>query len=378
MNQQNTLLIHIEETKLNLHHILGAICAAIALAACGGGGSDAAPAAQTTTPNATVPPTTVVTPPVVVAPVAPITFTLVGTLDSISIASASALVPGQTASVSMKSGQEIHLVSNISMNWSSSLNGAVLVATSNTANVWRNVLSSPPGSTVTLVASAVADSSKAVTLTIAVAAQEFTRPAAKVGDFVVVGGTETLVNGTVQNMLSTATVATVASDNSYIRVSDNRNGATATTITRRRTPDHKEASIQTGTNAACTYFPAYSLYTYPLSVGKTYSSTTAYNCGGTAAGAYNETRTVVGKVLAYEAVTTPAGVFNALKIDLVETITNVSSGIPGGTYKNTRTCWVDAGSVREIKCDYTYTYPILLGLPATYISSGDYTLKAIN
>jgi hypothetical protein len=269
-------------------------------------------------------------------------------------------------------------VSNISMNWSSSLNGAVLVAKSNTANVWRNVLNSPPGSTVTLVASAVADSSKAVTLTIAVAAQEFTRPAAKVGDFVVVSGTETLVNGTVQNNLSTATVATVAADNSYIRVSDNLNGATLTTITRRRTSDHKEVSIQTGTNAACTYFPAYSHYSYPLSVGKTYSNTTAYNCGGTAVGAYNDTKTVVGKVLAYEAVTTPAGIVNALKIDLVETITNVSSGIPGGSYKNARTCWVDVGSVREIKCDYAYTYPILLGLPTNYVSTGAYTLKAMN
>jgi hypothetical protein len=355
---QNTLQIHVKETRLKLNLILGAMCAAIALAACGGGGSDTTPA--------------------VAIPAAPITFTLAGTLDNVSIASASAMVPGQTASLSMKSGQEIGLVSNIGMNWSSSLNGAVLVAKSNTANVWRNVINSPPGSTVTLVASAVADSSKAVTLTIAVAAQEFTRPAAKTGDFVTVSGTETLVNGTVQTTLSAATVTAVAADNSYVRVSNNLNGTTATTITRRRTPDHKDASVQFGTNAACTYFPAYSQYTYPLSVGKTYTSTTAYNCGGTAAGAYNETKTVVGKVLAYEPVTTPAGIINALKIDLVETITNASSGIPGGSYKNARTCWIDAASVREIKCDYALTYPILLGLPTTYVSTGAYTLKAMN
>jgi hypothetical protein len=339
---------------LKFRQIILMVGSVIALAACGGGGGDATPAAQPTA----------------------VGFALVGTLDGVTIPSAAALVSGRTATVSIKSGQELKLTSNAAVNWSSTLNGASLSVKSITSSVWDNVISAPAGTTtVTLVAAAVADTSKVATLTVVVAPQEFTRTATKLGDVRTYALSDTQINGTVTSGIVTETVSAIASDGSYTRTSVYNNTPYVSTQTRTAEGYRTSSFFNAPGNSLCTYTPAYRFYEFPLFVGKTYTSNTLYSCG--TASTYSANRSLSGKVTSYEKVTTPAGTFDALKVLINISFTNATD-IPGGNLSESFTCFVDSQSGVELKCDYAYTYPSLVGVPTNYSNFGTTLLTSKN
>ncbi len=340
---------------MKLRQIILLVGSAMVLAACGGGGGggDAAP-------------------PV---PQAAATFAIAGTLDGAAIAGLAALAPGQTASVAMKSGQDLKLTSDKAVNWSSANNGAVLSVKSINSTVWDNVINAPAGTTtLTLVASAVADTSKVATVTVVVAAQEFIRTATKLGDVRAYANSATLLNGTTSTYTTTSTVATVAADGSYTRNSVASN-STVTSTQSRSVEGYSLSSTSSATGAVnCTNTPAYKLYQFPLFVGKTYGSDTFYSCG---AAAYSANRNISATVASYESVTVPAGTFNALKV--IVTLKGTSAtDIPGGLYGFTSTCFVDAASGVELKCDVVWNYPSLTGVPTTYLTKDSSVLTFKN
>jgi hypothetical protein len=338
------------------------------LAACGGGGGggDAGGGGGSFTPQTQS------------------SFGLTGTLDGAAIPGAIFVSPGQSFTTSMKSGQNIKFSSSGDVNWKYTGNGSVSSIKTISSKVWDYVVNAPAGATtLTLVASAISDTSKVATITVAISAQEFDRPVAPtLGATSVYGGTNTLVDSSSQSSVFTNTVATIASDNSFTRTrTTSINGAVNRVIIQSISPTGARISNQFSSslsplafNTACTFTPALAGYSFPLFVGKTYNSSSVYACGA----GYTDNRSYSGKVLAYEQITVPAGTFNALKVEL--TLTNSNQPAPvSGTTRVDSICWVDTVTIRELKCNSSYTYTQNAGapqaIPNDYLSTETYTLR---
>ncbi|MDO3523867.1 hypothetical protein [Ralstonia pseudosolanacearum] len=116
----------------------------------------------------------------------------------------------------------------------------------------------------------------------------------------------------------------------------------------------------------CTYAPKRDMLNFPLSVGKTWTTTWQYSC----AAGYREFATLNAAVEALEVLAIPAGTFNALRIHYALAITNSNdSQLPGGStgsaaYNQDYRCWWDVDGGRIVKCDFTYTYPA--GAPSNF------------
>jgi hypothetical protein len=334
---------------LKLRQLMLLAGSALTLVACGGGGGGDG--------GSNIPP--VIAPPVA-------TFAIAGTLDNAAIAGLAALAPGQTVSVSMKSGQDLKLMSDKAVSWSAATNGAVLSVKSISSTVWNNVINAPTGTTtLTLVATAIADASKVATVTVVVAPQEFTRPLSKVGDVRSFSITETLLNGTLRTIPTSETVTAVAIDGSY--TSNSLTGSSIYIRTRTSTADGSLLTTLGGApgSVKCTATPAARYFEFPLFVGKTYTASHAYSCGPTG---YSVNRSITATVVAYEEITVPAGTFKALKLNSVLTGTNATD-LPGGNYKVNSTCYIDTVSGEELKCDNAYGYPIVGSPPIPGVST---------
>jgi hypothetical protein len=103
-----------------------------------------------------------------------------------------------------------------------------------------------------------------------------------------------------------------------------------------------------------TYAPEEQLLVFPLQVNTPYQASWIARC----APSDSQNETLTASVLAYEKVTTRAGVFNALRINQVTKVTNSTNrGLPNGSYEQNVTVWFDPILGRNVKYSGVRTYP---------------------
>lgn len=120
-----------------------------------------------------------------------------------------------------------------------------------------------------------------------------------------------------------------------------------------RTDYQATANDPTGCQQA-SYDPAEQLLVFPLQVNMPYQANWVAKC----APSDSQNESLTASVLAYEKITTRAGVFNALKINQVTKVTNSTNrGLPNGSYEQNVTVWFDPILGRNVKYSGVRTYP---------------------
>jgi len=167
-----------------------------------------------------------------------------------------------------------------------------------------------------------------------------------VGDTYQYTQTTALSSGINQTSTYTNQVGFVGSDGGYIvnqfDASGNFLNATAFTAANAITA----APLGNASNTGGTFSPALQQFTYPWSVGQTYSTTTALSgmSGPGPNGPLQLSRlTYNGQIQSYESVSTPAGTFNTLKATTSITNTLANTSV-------TQTCWMDVVTGVYVKC----------------------------
>ncbi|WP_343620860.1 hypothetical protein [Ralstonia sp.] len=281
---------------------------------------------------------------------------------------------GQTATLTVKSGQDLRLDSSTDVNWKSgdaTSNTEVSVKGASTQS-WTAGLKSPPGGTFTVTVTSAKDASKSAKVTVTVTPHEYTSAAPQtVGRVTTWTETTTQLGGstgthqrvnTTTSVDSSTGVATVPSTVDTIADEIYKQDADGNRLARNRT-----------NGDVCTYSPKRPLVSFPLSVGKTWTATWTYSC---TPGGYHETVNATSTVEAYEPVTTPVGVLNALRIHHVQAVTNSNDGnLPSGGFSIDMRCWWDVAGQRTVKCDQDFTYKDTA--PAYYTKTFSQVLKSI-
>ena len=350
-----------------------------ALAACGGGGGDTGNGTTGTAGGAasanTVPTSTSTSPSTSSATSTPLAPTAsvsdnngatVGTLQ-ISAKVNGVVVSGYPAStaqlpvISLTSGQELEISSSMPTVSTASLNGTVAAVRTNTATTYKAVLAANTDTTATLTFSTTAGPLQTTTVPLTVRAAQFQPVVPKVGDTVIYKEAATLANGSAYTFDSTTQrVSTVNADGSWLEnyltsagapigtASYNSQGNRTGFIT-----DPSSAQNCDNLGSKLTSFsPEEKLLAFPLAVGITFTSAWKTTCGTN-----SQDESISARVSGYEVVTTPAGVFNALRIDEVSTVTNSTNLLlPGGGYQQTVSVWFDPVLGRRIKHSGTRTY----------------------
>ncbi|MBL0727702.1 hypothetical protein [Piscinibacter sp. HJYY11] len=177
--------------------------------------------------------------------------------------------------------------------------------------------------------------------------------------------TDTQLGGNVINRHYTQTITAVNPDGSYNVDRAEANGFISERILNDRGGNRLNRFI-VQTNNPCTWAPRRDYLSFPLYVGKTWTSGWNYSC----ALGYREDAAHTARVEALEPVTTAAGTFNALRVSFQTVLTNsndfqLQNGPAGqATYRNDGTCWWDVDGQRIVKCDIANTFEG--PAPATY------------
>ena len=347
-----------------------------ALAACGGGGGDSAVSASETGTSSPAPlGASTSTPAPTPAPPVSSAGDNGGTATEalqISAKVNGVVVAGYPANsstlplITLTSGQELELISSMPTVSASSLNGAVAAVRTNTATTWKAVLAAGTDTTATLTFSTTAAPLRTRTVQVAVKAARFQPVVPKVGDAVVYSETATLANKNAYRFDSTTQrVTAVSADGSwvedYLTSANVLIGAASYDSqgnrTRFRTAATSAQNCDDQGSKLSLYTPGEILLAFPLGVGNTFSGAWKTSCGTDTTVTNSQDESLSATVVGYEAVTTAAGVFNALRIDQVTTVTNSTNRLlPGGGYRQTVSIWFDPVLGRKIKYSGTRTY----------------------
>lgn len=302
-------------------------------------------------------------------------FTVSATVGGTKVQSFSA-GNGQTATLTVKSGQDLRFDTNNDVNWKSSdatSNTQVSVKGASTQS-WTAGLKSPPGGTFTVTVTSAKDASKSAKVTVTVTPHEYTAGAPKVGRVLTWTETNNLQDGTTQIKTRVNTTAAVDVNTGITTVTSTLNNAVDDTFT--QDADGNRLKRTFPNNASCLYNPKRNLLNFPLSVGKSWTSGWLYNCTA----GYTETANMTSTVEAYEPVTTDAGTFNTLRIHHIESFTKSNDlSLPNGAAGNAAytidlTCWWDVDGQRTVKCQNANTYQ---SPPSYYTKTFTQVLKSV-
>ncbi|MGM9487385.1 hypothetical protein [Ideonella sp. YS5] len=213
-------------------------------------------------------------------------------------------------------------------------------------------VSSNAGGTLVVVFTNKANPSEKATLNVTVAPKEFGHVAPVAGELSMWKSTLTLGNGTIEDM-SYRTRTTLLDNGAYGL--DMGGVDFPDTYYTRSLYDAQDGYLgwqPIDLAGGCLYDQAVIQFSFPMHVGKTWTGEATRTCASGATFTMDYSRTVE----AFQKITVPAGTFDALRVKAAITYTNVT-GLEGGTYTSTSTCWwaVDLG--RRVKCDYVYHYP---------------------
>jgi hypothetical protein len=274
--------------------------------------------------------------------------------------------------ITLSSGQELEITSSIPTVFGGNLNGAVAAVRANTSTTYKAVLAATNDSTATLTFTTTSVPLQTITVPVTVKAAQFQAVVPKVGDSFVYGENDILVNkSTFKFDNTTQRVVTVNADNSwvetYLTSTNAPIGSVSYTSQGNRTSFRTDASSTQNCddqgNKVKKFAPEEKLLAFPLTVGTSFSGVWKTTCGTDATVTASQDESITATVVGYEAVTTAAGVFNALRIDEVTTVTNSTNvAFPGGGYRQTVSVWFDPVLGRNVKFSGQRTY---IGTPTT-------------
>jgi hypothetical protein len=276
--------------------------------------------------------------------------------------------------VTLSSGQELEITSSIQAAIVPTLNGAVAAERTRSATTYKAVLAANADTNATVLFTTPTAPPQSTTIPVTVKAATFAPVVPKVGDSFVYGESDVLLNKnpfTVGNV--TQRVTSVNADGSwletYLDTANASIGVATYNSQGNRTSFRNDASNAQTCNRPtgragdklAKYTPEEKLLAFPLTVGSTFVGTWKATCGTDAAVVDSQDESINARVVGYESVTTPAGVFNALRIDETTTVSNsTNAGFPGGGYTQTVSVWFDPVLGRNIKFSGVRKY---LGTP---------------
>jgi hypothetical protein len=303
-------------------------------------------------------------------------FTLTAKIDGVAVSGLS-VKPGQTdAIININSGQELEIDSTEAVNFTVTMNGATSTVKSITSTVWDAILNNPAAANVVFTVTSQADASQAATIT--VKPQQYSAFTRKVGDNYTMLGSGSFNNGTTPTWSpSLNTTTAVNGNNSYSARTTNVNTAALVSTASLDANGNALSVTRASDGQACNYTPSRTVLSFPLYVGKTYTTTWANNCTVVS---LHEDVSQAATIQAYETVSVPAGTFKALKMHLVQTYTNstdtnlTGGGTGNGAYVIDETCWYVPNIGRIVKCTYHTTYT---GTPPPlYFTDSDVVMTA--
>lgn len=273
--------------------------------------------------------------------------------------------------ITLNSGQELEVTSSIPTVFGGNLNGAIAAVRTNTTTTYKAVLAAASDTAATLTFTTTSVPLQTTTITVTVKVAQFQPVVPKVGDSFVYGENDTLVNNStfkVDNV--TQRVSAVNADGSWVETYLNSAnapiGAATYTNQGNRTSFRNDASstqsCDSAGNKLSKYTPEEKLLAFPLTVGTTFNGAWKATCGTDTTVVDSQDESINARVVGYESVTTAAGVFNALRIDEVTTVTNsTNTAFPGRGYSQTVSVWFDPVLGRNIKFSGLRTY---IGTPS--------------
>lgn len=263
-----------------------------------------------------------------------------------------ALHAGDTLTVQVPSGTEVVVQSNIDSTWAQTAPPDTVTMHRTESRVQSATLSSMTGATAVMTITNAAAASEVVTVVVQIDAATFNAVRGVAGDTFY---WQSVDDGGVTSDWR-ETIVVVDADGSRSELSESLFAGTYNPYldsyfdSEDRLVKDRPSYAEDG--FICTYEPPYAKVSFPLYVGKSWSSDTRFDgCfGDTAAWSRIETRTVQ----AFERISIPAGEFETLRIhgDAQSTIYDLDE------VHSTRseTCWWSVTLGRFIKCEATVTY----------------------
>lgn len=286
---------------------------------------------------------------------------------------------GQTTTLTVKSGQDLRFDASNDVVWAS-VNASQTEVTlkGSSTQSWTAGLKSPPGGTVTLVVTSAKDSNKSATVTVTVSPHEYTSATPQaLGRVTTWTETTTQVGGTTATH-ERANTTTAVDATTGAATMQSTVDAVADELYKQDADGNRLQRTRTNGDV-CTYSPKRTLVSFPLSVGKSWTSTWTYTC---TPGGYHETVNTTSTIEAYEPVTTPMGTLNALRIHHVEAVSNSNDaalqngGAGNAAYNIDLVCWWDVAGQRTVKCNQADTYQGGIA-PANYTKTFTQVLKSV-
>ena len=125
----------------------------------------------------------------------------------------------------------------------------------------------------------------------------------------------------------------------------------------------------------CSYAPARNSLPLPWYVGQVATQTSALNCPVVLGHDHSSTSESTTKVLSYEPITVPAGIFNTLKVKSDRTVTFKDGRLPTIIHE---TCWLDLVSGYSVQCKGGETLDATGLAPQLSLPSSSYVLGGTN
>ncbi|MET0963821.1 MAG: hypothetical protein ABWY05_13540 [Noviherbaspirillum sp.] len=266
--------------------------------------------------------------------------------------------------ITLSSGQELEITSSTQTAFGGNLNGAVAAVRVNNGTTYRAVLASSATTDATLTFTTTALPLQTTTVPVRVNAASFAPVLPKVGDSFVYSESVVQLNGTATTLPSTRRrVDAVRADGSWSetnlspsnveldKVELTRDGNRTVSIATAANP--RPCNDRTPPDRDSRFIVEEKLLEFPLTVGKKYTGAWVATCGLLD----RQDESITAEVIGYESITTPAGVFNALRIKETTRITNsTNNAFLGQGYTQEVDVWFDPVLGRNIKFSGVRTY----------------------
>ena len=265
--------------------------------------------------------------------------------------------------ITLSSGQELEVTSSTPTVFGGNLNGAVAAERTKNQTTYKAVLAANTDTTSTLTFTTASFPLQTATIPVTVKAASFAPVVPKVGDSFLYSTNVVQLNGTATNLANTRRrVDVVRADGSSSETVLSESNVELSKV-ELDSQGNRITDIATAASPPCTdripgardssFVLSEKLLDFPLTVGKKFNATWTAKCGTLD----SETQTIAAEVIGYEAITTPAGVFNALRIKEITTVSNsTNSAYQNAGYTQQVDVWFDPVLGRNIRFSGVRTY----------------------
>jgi hypothetical protein len=327
-------------------------CITATLTACGGGGGGGGGDSAASIPTQTTPSSS---------------FALTAKINGVAV-NGFTVNAGEAKVLGLITGQEVEITASapsVFVNRNTAFGKAAADVRSDTPTVFRAVLTSSDHTTAKLVFAMASDLTGStvatITLTIRGDSPNFNAVRPTKGDAFTYADNDKRLDGVAvpfpnsKHVVTSVDSSTGAWNESFFDPSNVATSNVNFNAQGNRVAYQATAADPKGCQDA-RFDPEEKLLTFPLAVGLTYSSTWTTRCLPND----SQVETISAVVKAYEQVTTPGGVFNALRIEQFTKVTDSTDVrlLPAGKgYEQNVTVWFDPILGRNVKYSGVRTYP---------------------